>query len=161
MRISLLVDSPLTVLMHAMRGLDSDMRREIAAQTKGVAQPIWTETLQGHTASRLQSRLAQSGRVGVTQANVFLRAGAVGALSSGTRISAVAKAVEFGMSADAKIRTRSRTGTPYSRRAGAAFGMPRRNGNVVYPAARESLTRIASLWIQTAVRTIHETVEKV
>ena len=32
-------------------------------------------------------------------------------------------------------------------------------GYVVYPAAAEAIPRIASLWVQTAVRTLHELVE--
>ncbi|MDY0827543.1 hypothetical protein SK224_00215 [Microbacterium sp. BG28] len=161
MRISLLIDSPLSVLMHAMRGLDSAVRREIASRTKGVAEPVWLEELRGRAATRRQSRLADSGRVGVTQQNVFLRAGLVGKLSSGTPVSAIAKATEFGVNAEKLIDTRSRKGTRYKRRIGPTFGPTRRQGNVAYPAAREVIRRIASLWIQTAYRTTHEEIEKV
>ncbi len=161
MQISLLIDSPLSVLMHAMRGLDPAVRRQIAAQTKGAVEPIWTEETRGRALSRLQSRLADSARVGVTQQNVFLRAGAVGRLSSGTAVSAIAEATEFGVGANKLIDTRSRKGTPYQRRVGGAFGPSRRGGNVAYPAAKESFSRIAALWVQTAVRTVHEEIEKV
>lgn len=161
MRISLLIDSPLTVLMHAMRGLDADVRREIAAQTKAAAQPIWTEETRARALSRLQSRLADSARVGVTQQNVFLRAGAVGKLSSGTGISSVAHAIEWGANPDKHVATRSRKGTPYDRRLGSAFGAPRRAGHVAMPAASDSIPRFASLWAQTAIRTVHERVERI
>lgn len=161
MRISLLIDSPLSVLMHAMQGLDSDVRREIAAQTKTVVGPIWAEETRMRPASRLQSRLAQSATVGVTQQNVFLRAGGVGKLSSGTGISTLALAIEFGANPNKQITTHSRKGRQYKRRLGPAFGGPRRGGHVAYPAATQAIPRIAALWIQTAVRTIHETIEDI
>ncbi|TFV82042.1 hypothetical protein E4V99_14000 [Microbacterium sp. dk485] len=161
MRISLLIDSPLAVLMHAMRGLDADVRKQIAQHTKGNAEPIWKDTTREQAGTRLQSRLAQSARVGVTQQNVFLRAGAVGRLSSGTAISDLAQAIEWGANPGKTVTTRSRKGTAYKRRLGPTFGAPRRSGHVAHPAAKVSVSRIASLWVQTAYRTIHEAIEKV
>ena len=161
MRISLLIDSPLSVLAHAMRGLDADVRARIGTHTKAEAQPIWEETTRMQATSRLQSRLAQSARVGVTQQNVFLRAGGVGKLSSGTAVSSIAVPTEFGANPNKLISARSRKGTAYKRRLGTSFGGPRRGGHVAYPAAKQSIARIAALWVQTAARTIHETIEKV
>ncbi|WP_460776014.1 hypothetical protein [Microbacterium sp. GXF7504] len=160
MRISLLIDSPLATLMHAMRGLDADVKKRIGQHTKAEAQPIWTETTREQALTRLQSRLAESARVGVTAQNVFLRAGAVGRLSSGTAISTIAKPAEWGADPAKPVKTRSKRGTAYQRRLGPSFGAPRRSGHVAMPAARISIARIASLWIQTAIRTIHESIEK-
>lgn len=161
MRISLLIPgSPLAVLAHAMRGLDADVKREIGARTKGPAADMWRDELGQHVETRLQSALARSGTVGVTQQNVTLRAGGAGALSSGTPVSVVAKATEFGMRETGLIATSSRKGTNYRRRAGGAFGPPRRKGNTAYPAAGQVIARLASLWVQTAHRTIHEFTER-
>lgn len=161
MRISVLVPgSPLAVLAHAMRGLDADVKREIGNRTKGPAADMWRGELGQRVETKLQGALARSGEVGVTQQNVTLRAGGAGALSSGTPVSAVAKATEFGMRAARPIQTRSRKGTTYTRRAGGAFGPPRRKGYTAYPAAGQVIARIASLWVQTTVRTIHELVER-
>lgn len=161
MRISLLVaGSPLAVLAQAMRTLDADVKREIGSRTKGPAADMWRDELNEHVESRLQGAVARSGAVGVTQQNVTLRAGGVGALSSGTPVSAITKATEFGMRADRPVRTRSRKGKTYTRRAGGAFGPPRRGGYTAYPAAGQVIARIASLWVQTAHRTIHELVER-
>ncbi|MBN9207280.1 MAG: hypothetical protein J0H96_01290 [Microbacterium ginsengisoli] len=160
MRISLLIDSPLSVLAHALRGVGADVRKQISKYTKAEAQPIWIETTREQAQTRLQSRLAQSGRVGVSGPNITLRAGSVGRLSSGTPISVVTRGAEFGMGAEKRITTRSRKGTTYTRRAGNAFGPNRPRGNVAYPAARIAIPRLVSLLIQTARRTIHETIEK-
>lgn len=161
MRISVLVPgSPLAVLAHAMRGLDADVKREIGTRTKAPAAEMWRDELNQHVETRLQGAVARSGAVGVTQQNVTLRAGGAGALSSGTPVSAITKATEFGMRAARLIQTRSRKGKTYNRRAGNAFGPPRRKGNTVYPAAGQVIVRIASLWVQTAHRTIHEFIER-
>lgn len=158
-RISLLVDSPLRDMLLAARELPADVRKEIGVQTKKAAEPIWFEETRGRAATRLQQRaLVNSARVGVTARNVFLRSGSVGRLSSGTPVSAIAKAAEFGASPSKlqKVPAHRRKGKPvkaHTRKMGSRFPMPRRGGYVVYPAARDSTTRFASLWIQTATRT--------
>lgn len=159
-RISMLIDSPLRTMLIAMRSAPEDVRKQIAAQTRSAAQPIWSEEVRDGAASRLQQRvLVGSARVGVTQRNVLLRSGGVGSLRSGTPVATLSSAAEFGMSPDKQIKTRSRSGTAYTRRAGNAFPAPRRGGYVVYPAATRSIVRFASLWIQTAVRTLLDKME--
>ncbi len=160
-RISLLVDSPLRTLAHAMNGLDTEVRRQIGAATKAAAQPIWLESARGHATDRMQVRLADSATVGVTTQNVFLRAGSKGALSSGTPVSRVAHAIAFGANPNKMVKVNPRNAAAYQRRMGTRFRLPRRGGYVIYPAARDSIPRFARLWVQTAHRTIHETIEKV
>lgn len=161
-RISLLVDSPLRTLAHAMRGLDSEVRAQIGKHTKPVAEPVWKEVTRAQVHDRLQARvLADTARVGVTTQNVMLRSGGVGKLSSGTPASVLARATEFGADPNKMINSRTKAGKAYTRRRGRQFNLPSSRGYVVYPAAREIIPRIASLWFSTAVRTIHETIEGV
>lgn len=156
-RISLLVDgSPLATLAHVMSGLEREVKKEINAATKKAALPIWSEGTHAHAQTRLQVRLADSSRVGVTADNVFLRAGNVGVLSSGTPIDTLAEPIEFGANPERPVATRSRKGTEYKRRLGGAFRTPMRGGRVVFPASRDSISRVARLWIQTTLRTMHE-----
>lgn len=160
-RISLLVDSPLRTVIAAMSGLDAEVRKQIQNATKAAGLPIWQESTRAQASTRMQVRLADSARVGVTARNVVLRAGAVGTLSSGAPLSRIAKAIEFGAHPDTPIKTRSRTGTPYTRRLGRGFRLPRSRGYVAHPAAAESaIRRLASLLVQTTVRTVHEQIEK-
>ena len=155
LRISLLIDSPLRSMLLAMRTVPAELRKQHAQQTKRAAQPIWTEETRDGAQTRLQQRvLVNTAKVGVTQRNVFLRSGGTGTLRSGTPVSVLASAAEFGMGPGKEITTHSRKGTTYTRRAGTAFPAPRRGGYVVYPAAARSIVRFASLWIQTAVRTL-------
>lgn len=160
MRISLLIDSPLASLQQAMRGLDSAVRRQIGAQTKRAALPIWQDETRFRGDTRQRTRLAQSGTVGVTATNVFLRAG-VGPMSKTASLTQLAKAIEFGNNPYVKEQAVSKRGKVFTRRRGNRFGPPTQTGNVAYPAARDAIPRIAALWVQTAVRTIHETLEKV
>lgn len=161
MRISLLIDgSPLAVLATVMRGLPSDVKREISARTKGPAVEMWRDELNQNVETKLQGAVASSGTVSVTARNVTLKAGAAGALSSGTPVGDIITATEFGMRSAAPIETTSRKGTRYTRRAGTAFGPRRRAGNTVYPAAKAVIARIASLWVQTAYRTTAEKIER-
>jgi hypothetical protein len=154
-RISLLVDSPLRTMLLAARSVPVEVRKQIASQTKSASEPIWYDEVRDGAATRVQQRvLVDSARVGVTQRNVFLRSGGVGTLRSGTPVSRIAAAAEFGVGEGKVITTRSRKGTVYSRRMGPAFPAPKRGGYVFWPAARRSIRRFASLWIQTAVRTM-------
>lgn len=159
-RISLLVDSPLSTLLQAMQGLDGEVRRQIGRQTKAHAQPIWAEETRGQIQTRLQAKLASSARAGVTTRNVFLRAGTTGKIGQ-VPLSTLAKAIEFGADPKKIIKSTSKRGNPYERRMGSGFSRPRRAGYVAYPAASEAVPRIASLWVQTAIRTINESIEEV
>lgn len=161
MRISLLIDgSPLAVLASAMRGLPTDVKREISKHTRGPAGDMWRDELNQHVETRLQGAVARSGAVSVTARNVTLKAGGAGALSSGTAVTDITTATEFGMRADSKITTRSRKQKTYQRRAGTTFGGRRPRGNTVHPAARAVVPRMASLWAQTAWRTVRERIER-
>lgn len=159
MRISLLIESPLATLQQAMRGLDSAVKRQIGAQTKRVALPVWQEETRFRGDTRQRSRLAQSAAVGVTATNVTLKAG-IGPLSRTASLTELAKAIEFGNNPYVKEQAVSKRGRVFTRRRGNRFGPPVKKGNVAYPAAEAATPRIIALWIQTAVRTIHEEIEK-
>ena len=160
MRISLLIDSPLATLQQAMRGLDSAVKRQIGAQTKRVALSVWQEETRFRGDTRQRTRLAQSAAVGVTATNITLKAG-IGPLSRTASLTELAKAIEFGNNPYVKEQAVSKRGKVFTRRRGNRFGPPAKKGNVAYPAAEAATPRIIALWIQTAVRTIHEAIEKV
>ena len=159
MRISLLIDSPLATLQQAMRGLDSAVKRQIGAQTKRVALPVWQEETRFRGDTRQRTRLAQSAAVGVTATNVTLKAG-IGPLSRTASLTELAKAIEFGNNPYVKEQAVSKRGKVFTRRRGNRFGPPAKKGNVAYPAAEAATPRIIAQWIPTAVRTIHEEIEK-
>lgn len=159
-RISLLVDSPLRDMLVAVRGVPAEVRSRIQQHTQAEALPIWSDELRGRGATRLQQRaLVDSARVGVTARNVMLRSGSVGRLSSGTPVGLVSQAAEWGANENKQIQQRSRAGNVYTRRLGNAFGAPARRGNVVRPAARDSIPRFGALWFAICVRTVLDALE--
>lgn len=154
-RISLLVDSPLRDLALIYRTVPSEIKRQNNRALKSEAQPIWKSETAERATTRIQQRsLVDTAKVGVTNRNVFLRAG-------GGKLSALQGAAEFGRPEAAPIKSRSKRGKPYERKTGALFGPRDKRGKVVFPSARDSIKRFASLQIQTTLRTLHEAAEKV
>ena len=160
-RISVLVSKELQTLLSAVWELPKEVNRVIRLHTKRAADPIWQESTRGHVVDRMQTRvLADTAKVAVTDSNVLLRSGATGKMANGTPKSLLASGVEFGADPDKIITSRTRSGTAYKRRRGRQFNLPRSKGYVVYQAARDSIPRLAKLWIQTAQRTVHEVIER-
>lgn len=161
-RISLLIDSPLRTVNLAFRGLDAEVRKQITSHTKRLAQPVWQEETRGRALSRLQQRvLAGTSRVGVSGLSMTLRAGGGGRLSSGTPTGLLARAVEHGVNPGKQVKVTNRKGTTFTRRMGTRFNSNRRSGWVVYPSVKAIIPRMASLIVQTTIRTVHEVREKV
>lgn len=158
-RISVLVSKELMTLTQALRGMEPEMRAQIRKHTRPVAEPVWQEAVRGNVTDRLQTRvLSDTARVSVSDQNVMLKSASMGKVH-GVPASVLSRGAEFGADPDKVIKT-SRKGKPYTRRRGRQFKLPRSRGYVVYPAAREVIPRIASLWIQTAIRTMHEVLEQ-
>lgn len=159
-RISLLIESPLRDLLLLMRSVPGEADKQARKYAQDAAEPVWFEETRARGVTRIQQRvLVNSARVGVTGRNIFLRSGAVGRLSSGTPVSRLANAAEFGIGASKMIDTRSRKGTPYKRRAGSAFGAPRRGGNVFWPSVKDGSARVVSVIIQTYRRTLFDALD--
>lgn len=164
-RISLLVDSPLRDLMIASRSVPTEVRRQVNSYVKAAASPIWTGELRERAATRIQQRaLVNSGQVGVTSRNVFLRSGSTGKLSSGTPVKDVSLAAEWGVNPSKKqsVRATTRRGRPvkaHTRKIGGRIPPVRRGGYVVYKAAEDSIPRIASVVVQTATKTTLDLLE--
>ncbi|WP_025159365.1 hypothetical protein [Leifsonia aquatica] len=154
-QISLLIDSPLRDLLLRLRGVEADARKQALSAGRQTAGPIWQEELRGRAVSRLQVRvLSDTARVSVTARNIQLKSATAGKLSTGTPVSTLAAATEFGMSPGSLYTTISRKGKIYSRRAGATFGGRQKAGKVVYPAVDAAIPRVTSLIIQTITRSL-------
>ncbi len=167
MRISVWESKELQALILALRGFDRDLKKEIRQRTKAVAQPAWQQAVSKKAGTTLEQKvLADTARVQVSDQNVMLRSAGVGrSLAGGAKPSEIYGGVEFGADrgARASYRRRSKKGNEHSvtRRTRTQFLPRKRTGYVVFPAAAEVIPRLAALWAQTAVRTFHETIEKV
>lgn len=137
--------------------------------------PEWSRAVNEHATTRLEHKvLAQTARVAVSDRNVQLKSAQLSRPISKRpgrdpmRPSEHWASVEFG--AD-RNQTNSYQSNRTSREHGRRFfdvknrhttrqlRRPNRRGYVVYPAAANIIPRIASLWAQTAARTIHEAFE--
>jgi hypothetical protein len=158
-RISVLVSRDLGVLTQAIAQAEPEMRTQIRRFTKPMAEEAWAEELRGGSTTRLEVRvLADTARVAVSDQNVMLKSATVGRVGK-VPASVLAPGAEFGADPQKVIKSQSKAGKPYTRRRGQQFRAPRRRGYVVFPAVGQIVPRIASLWMQTAIRTFAEKVE--
>jgi hypothetical protein len=165
LRISTYSSRELQGLLVRLKGADKETRKRIRQVTKADAGPIWTSSLNQQASTRLEARvLAATGRVKVSDQNVTLTAATVGRkLTGGLNPKTDYHGVEFGaeQGATSRYEATSIKGRRFTveRRTRAQLRPVKRTGYVVYPAAAEAIPRLASLWVQTAVRTLHELVE--
>jgi hypothetical protein len=102
-----------------------------------MAEPEWKAAVESRSSSRLERRvISGTTAVAVSSSNVRVRSGGKGRpLSGGLTMSQAAPAVEFG-----SLRFKQ-------------FG-PRRKAGPFYRSAKEMIPRLASLWVQTVMKTM-------
>ena len=144
MRISVFNSKELQGTILLLKGVPRDVAAEIRRQSKSVIAPVWKEAVRGETRTSLQVQvLADTARVSVSDQNVVLSAATVGkALAGGGKPAELAPGAEFGS-------------TTYKQ-----FGTRASKGKVVMVAAAKTIPRIASLWVQTTIRTFYEIMER-
>lgn len=153
--------------VQGLKLFPNEYRKWLRGETQKMALPAWNEELGKRSASNVQRRvLVSTARVSVSDQNVMLKSATVGRSLNGpgSKPSDLAAAEEFGGDR-AKVttyRTRSSKGKTYNVTRHTQRQLPtrRRGGYVVYPAASEIIPRVASLWVQTFVRTIYEAIER-
>lgn len=169
LRISIFSSKELQAVLLAMRSLDKDLSKQLRQQTKAVAAPEWIKATRENAQTRLEHRvLADTARVAVSNQNVTLKSAGVGRrLSGGLLPKETGYAIEFGAErfAAGSGRTYSSTSakgnkfTVHNRNTVAQLRARKKKGYVVYPAAAEVIPKMASLWVQTVMRGIHEAFE--
>jgi hypothetical protein len=161
-QISLLIDSPLRDMLLRLRGVDADARSHLLSAARQNAAPIWQGELTPRAATRLQRRvLVDSARVSVTARNIQLKSAIAGRLSTGTPVSVLAAATEFGASPGSMYLTLPSRGPgkPYMRRFGNTFGGRKQAGKVVFPSIDAAIPRVSSLVIQTVARALYDALD--
>lgn len=160
MPISLLVDRGLLTLVEAARSIDREAAKQLRAQTRKLAEPIWQREVAERLQSRIQSRvLGNTARVAVSDSNVTMKSGGIGK-TRGVPNYLLAPAAEFGADPKKLITQKSRRGKTYTRKRGSTFKLPRSRGYVVFTAAEASTARLAALWWQTYYRALADTLEE-
>lgn len=143
----------------ALRTVPREIRAQVRKYTRQMVLPEWKKGLESRAVSRLDQKvLVKSSSAQVRDTNVVLRSGAKGKLKD------ITKAVEFGADREKtnSYQGRSPKGKryPVSRRTARQLAWRREEGRVVYPTANELIPRIASLWVQTIIKTFYEALEK-
>jgi hypothetical protein len=120
----------------AMNAIDKSFAAAIRKYTKAMAEPEWKKAVATRSNTRLEKRvISATTTVAVSSANVKVASGAKGRpLSGGLTMSQAAPAVEFG-----SVRYKQ-------------FG-PRRKKGPFFRAVENMTPRLASLWIQTVIKT--------
>ncbi len=150
----------------AMRSVDRTIAKMVRRETKRIAAPEWMKALNRRANSALESAvMVNTATVAVSNQNVRITSANKGRpLSGGLAPKQDWHAVEFGADREQKVTYNRRArgdGALHNVTRRVARGLKTRNskGYVFYPAAREMVPRMASLWVQTVVRTIGEALE--
>lgn len=153
MRIDVRGSDELRDIVLAISQSDRDVQRAIRVHTKAQLAPAWGKEVVSQSSTRLENRvLAATTVVSVSNQNIRIQSASKGRkLSGGLIPKADYHPVEFGAN-DTKV-TYKRRGHTVTRNTRAQFKPHNRKGYVFYPAARRMIPRLASLWVQTVVKT--------
>ncbi|NQX34053.1 hypothetical protein [Herbiconiux sp. VKM Ac-2851] len=155
----------LQALILGLNRASKEMQGNIRKYTRSELEPEWQKGLAQRAETRLEHRvLVDTARVSVSNQNVRLKSASLSkSLSGGLKPSESWYAAEFG--ADAGKTTTytatSRKGNRYqvTRHTSAQLRPRRRNGYVIGPTVDDLLPRLASLWFQTAIKTLRDGAE--
>lgn len=154
----------LQALILSVRQANKEVQAQIRRHTKPMVQAEWRKALAEQSLTKVANIvLVNTARVTVSNQNVTLKSGGLAKkLSGGAKAFEISKQYEFGASPH-KITYQGRRGNktfPVRRMVTNQLPRENRKGYVVYPAAASIIPRIASLWVQTAVRTFAEALER-
>jgi hypothetical protein len=166
-RISVFNSRELQGVILALQSMDKTLQTQIRAATRSMIAPEWQKAVAAEASTRLERRvLVDTARVTVSNQNVTLKSAGVGrALAGGAKPVQLVAGAEFGAN-QAKARSyaarssKGRAYTVHNRRTQRQYQPRDRKGRVVMPAAAKVIPRLASLWVQTTVRTFYEAIEK-
>lgn len=163
-RIDVLKSPELLATIYALRSIDRTLAAQVRKYTKAMAQPEWKKALAERADTRLEHRvIVDTAVVTVSDQNVRIQSASKGRpLSGGLNPKTHYHPVEWGTHAKGKTyRRKSRNGGSHTVRRvmGTQFKPFRKDGYVFWPAAKEMVPRMASLWVQTTVKTIGNALE--
>ncbi|PQZ60684.1 MULTISPECIES: hypothetical protein [unclassified Microbacterium] len=156
MRLDVRRSPALTALIQVLATIPNEVAKENRKRTKAVVVPEWKKGLAERAPGEriFHERLVSPSTAYVSDRNVKLIGGANGKFPRETEFGAYREEVaEY-------TGRRNGTSFPVKRRAQRQFWHFQKSGRVVWPTASDLIPRIASLWIQTTIRTVHESIEK-
>lgn len=153
MRIDVRGSDELRDVILAINKSDREVQRAIRTFTKAELTTPWLQAINQHASTKLEHRvIAATATVTVSNQNIRITSAAKGRpLKGGLNPKVDYAPVEFG--AGKSKRTYTRKGHSVTRNTTAQFKARNRSGYVFYPAASAMIPRLASLWVQTVVKT--------
>lgn len=152
--------------VQGLQVIDRSMQAQIRRATRELGEDEWSGMVGEHLAgNNLQQHvLGETSKLQASNQNVMLKSGASNKrMRGGATPAMLARQEEFGANHNqvTAYRRHSRSGkvSEVLRHTTRQLMPIRRGGWTVYPAAAEFIPRIASLWVQTVMRTIHEAFE--
>lgn len=160
-------DNRLDAVVYGLKLVPRDVRNRISRDTRSTLKPIWQQELASHLAgantftSRMIGKgLVSGGNPPIMRAATSRRPLRPGGLSPDEE----GYLAEFGGRSTlySRYTRKSANGGRHEVRRRTMLGLPPtiRRGRVVYPAAASVAPRMASLWVQTFVRAVHEALEE-
>lgn len=150
----------------ALSQMDRTLARRIFKTTRQALVPAWREELAVRASrhSLTSTVLLRGARADVSNYGIKLRAAqSTKKMRGGASPRDIGHAVEFGAAYRAGVVTaKSSKGKQYSytRQLNTQFRPRKKGGHAAYPAALSLAPRFASLWVQTAVKTLHDAIER-
>jgi hypothetical protein len=159
-------DARLDAVVFGLKLVGRDVRNQINRTTRAELKPIWQQEIAKQLAGKHPFTVAMLGKGLVSGGNPPTMRAATSrrALSGGLIPDKDYFLAEFGGRSTlfSKYTRRSKNGVQHSVSRRTMLGLPPtiRRGRVAYPAAAETAPRMASLWVQTFVRSVYEAVEE-
>lgn len=150
----------------AIRSLDKTLQKQIRDHSKEIATPELKKELSERANTRVEHRvIVDTATVSVSNQNMRMQSAAKGRkLSGGLNPKTDYAAIEFGRERKAikyDRKNRKSGGTHRVTRVPTQIKYPRQGGYVFYPAMKDLIPRVASLYVQTTVKTIAQALEGV
>ena len=144
-------------MVWAINQSDREVQKQIRVQTKANLTKPWLAEVRSRASTKLEKRvISDTATVVVSNQNIRIQSAAKGRrLEGGLNPKGHYRAVEFGSGHQKRTYTRKgrKSGThTVTRNTTAQFKDRTKTGYVFYPAAREMIPRLASLWVQTTVK---------
>lgn len=173
LHVSALASREIRAVLLALKQAEPEIRKAVNNQSKQVILPVWRQeiaeatSLSGGKTQRARFKvIANTAKVTVGNKGVTLTAATTGRpLKGGLDGKSVWYALEFGADSHGlrTVKSTSKLGNPYymkNRNTVAQLDPRNDKGYAFYPAARNSVPRILSLWVQTSVKTLVDIVER-
>lgn len=152
-RIDVRGDKQLQAIILALKSSDREVRSAMRSFTKArIVKPWMSELLEASHTRLERLTIGATATVAVSDQNIRIQAATKGRKLSGGFVPKVDyPGVEFGANHQ-KVRY-MRKGHPVRRNTTAQLRPRNRRGYVFYPTAKRMIPRLASLWVQTVVKT--------